>query len=66
MKVIDAIIKLQQLDPNMTILLDVTPQGSKMFHFAELAEIEEVEQEEDQSAFVAMFPGFQDKQGSQN
>lgn len=66
MKVIDAIIKLQQLDPNMTILMDVTPAGSKMFHFAELAEIEEVEEDEDQAAFVAMFPGGQDKQGSQN
>jgi len=66
MKVIDAIIKLQTLDPNMTILMDVTPIGSQMFHFAELAEIEEIEQEEDQAAFVAMFPGRNKRGKNQN
>lgn len=42
MKVIDLIIRLQQLDPNTTVVIDSTKDDSKVFHFMELANVDEV------------------------
>jgi hypothetical protein len=43
MKVIDLIIKLQQMPPNMEVMLDVTSGNGNMFHFKEINEVEEIE-----------------------
>jgi hypothetical protein len=43
MKVIDLIIKLQQMPPNMDVMLDATTNEGTMFHFKEINEVEEVE-----------------------
>lgn len=42
MTVIDLIIKLQQLPPNMQVMLDVSKQSGNLFKFADVVNIEEV------------------------
>ncbi len=42
MTVIDLIIRLQQLDPNKTVVLDATKDNAKVFHFLEVANADEV------------------------
>jgi len=69
MKVIDLIIKLQDLDPNMQVLVDVTKDDSNMFRLVELAEAEEVGIEgnkgETEQVFLLM-PGFPEKPQNMN
>ena len=43
MTVIDAIIALQQLPPNMKLYIDYTRENSDVFKFGELVSIEEIE-----------------------
>lgn len=47
MKVIDAIIALQQLDPNMDVMIDATTPNMEMFHILSVASIEKAEIEDD-------------------
>jgi hypothetical protein len=42
MKVIDVIIRLQQLDPNLPVVIDSTRENAKAFHFTDLANVDEV------------------------
>lgn len=42
MKVIDLIIALQDLPPNMEVMLDHTTEESTMFKFVELNHVDEV------------------------
>ncbi len=55
MKVIDLIIALQDLPPNMNVMMDVTPTGSNMFHFKEVACIEPTETDIGHS-FIGIYP----------
>lgn len=41
MKVIDLIIKLQQMPPNKEVMLDHTTEGATMFKFVEVNEVSE-------------------------
>jgi hypothetical protein len=43
MKVIDLIIKLQDLPPNMDVMIDQTVEGSTMFKFCEINSADELE-----------------------
>lgn len=42
MKVIDLIIALQKLPPNLDAMLDATGEG-EMFYFKEIVDVEEIE-----------------------
>lgn len=42
MKVIDVIIALQQIDPNMDVMIDSTTENMEMFHLMSLVSISEV------------------------
>ena len=41
MTVLDLIIRLQQLPPNMEVMLDVTKQSGSMFHFTDIVSVDE-------------------------
>ena len=42
MLVIDLIIKLQQLNPNLKVMVDITKEGAECFNFISLADADEV------------------------
>lgn len=46
MKVIDLIIKLQQLNPNRTVMFDATKENADMFKLVSIDEAEEIETSE--------------------
>lgn len=43
MTVIDLIIKLQQIPPNLGVMFDVTPENAEMFKFVSVDDCEEIE-----------------------
>lgn len=55
MTVFDLIIKLQKLDPNKKVMLDLTKEEGRMFNFKELAFVDEVGTPE-QMEYVVMSP----------
>lgn len=63
MKVIDAIIALQQLDQNMDVMIDATTENMEMFLLLSVASIEKTEIEDDmltgKMRSVALFSHFQ-------
>ncbi len=63
MKAIDLIIELQKLPANMEVMIDCTQDGT-MFHFKEIAQVEQVEVESLEDIIV-LFP-FEDIKRSEN
>ncbi len=43
MKVKEFIATLKNLDPELQVMIDATKEGSEMFHFIAVAEVEEIE-----------------------
>ena len=65
MRVIDAIIALQQQDPNMEIVFDATQPDAEMFKFVSVDIIEEIETE-DGDKFVMLACGLEKSPISEN
>jgi len=56
MKVIDLIIKLQNLPPNHEVMLDFTPDNSNMFKFASIETADEFDIDDSGNLVVILSP----------
>lgn len=65
MKAIDLIIKLQQLDPDKQVMIDVSPNGSEMFHLLPVSNIDEVECSGGENV-IMLFADYENKEQNQN
>ncbi len=54
MKVKELMEQLSNLDPELQVMIDVTKEGSEMFHFTAVVEVEEIELEGSEK-IVAVF-----------
>lgn len=56
MKVRELIEQLQELDPDLEVMIDITKDGEKMFHFVGIVEAEEVTIDDNEKIVVLFSP----------
>ena len=65
MKVIDLILKLKQLDPNRTVVVDVSPVNSEGFHLVSVADCDEIDVPTGEK-YVMVFTAYGQEELNQN
>lgn len=55
MKVRELIEQLQELNPDLEVMIDITKNGEKMFHFVGVVEAEEVTIDDDEKNSCSFF-----------